>query len=113
MPKTKTYPDRTLENAIRAAGHRCPCLWEMRGPKNTEVAWIVAYAVGHSVVMVQTFKNGNGWNAYSSAPTIRVDDTIADVLERAGLAPGDDGDDNPFHPESPEGRAWDDGETVA
>lgn len=84
--KQAIYPDHTLENAVRAAGHSCRCLWEMKGPPRTLIAWLVAYDINGRVCIVQTFKDGNGWNVYTACNSIGIDDTVADVLARCGLA---------------------------
>lgn len=88
MPDTKPgkYPDRTLEERCRAAGATVRCLWQMRGPKNTVIAWMECLQVGSGVVIVQTFKGG-GWEAYSSLPVNEIDATVADVLARCGVKP--------------------------
>jgi hypothetical protein len=85
--RKRTYPDQTLENAARAAGIDIAVFWEMRGPPNTFVDWMVAYSIGHTPVIVQTYKNGNGWNAFTPCQSIAVDETIADVFKRCGVEP--------------------------
>ena len=80
--KSGKYPDRTLEHAVRAAGISCRCLWEIKGPKDTGIAWMAAYLVGHQVCLVQTFKDGGGWNAFTPCSSGRIDDTVADVIAR-------------------------------
>jgi hypothetical protein len=81
----KTYPDRTFEEAARKAGAPVQCLWEMKGPRNTAIAWLSALSVNGRVVIVQTYTDGNGWEVYSPAPTLNVDATIQDALARCGV----------------------------
>lgn len=85
------YPDHTLEDALRNHGADVGCLWELRGPKNTDVAWIVCYGVRGlgcgSVVLVETYKSG-GWEAFTTNDKNDTQSTIADVLSRVGLANG-------------------------
>jgi hypothetical protein len=82
----RTNPDHTFENRVRAAGHRCHALWEMRGPKDTNVAWIVAYAIdGKGPVLVQTYEDGDGWDAFSPCRSNEVGATVTDALTRLGV----------------------------
>jgi hypothetical protein len=81
---TKIYPDHTLENELRERGIWAKCLWEMRGPKDTDIAWMVAYAIAGSVVIVQTYKSG-GWQVYLPSQSIRTDETVGEVIERCDL----------------------------
>ncbi len=83
--RKRTYPDQTLEKALRASGVRVVVLWEIKGPKDTSVDWMVGYQAGSWPVIVQTYTDGNGWNAFTPARTIDVDKTIADVFARCGI----------------------------
>lgn len=85
MPR---FPDQTLERRIVEAGATVRCMWQMKGPKDTGVAWLVCLMVGKrgDMVIVETFHHG-GWNAFSAPHSNSVDDTIADVLERCGVKP--------------------------
>jgi hypothetical protein len=84
---TKTYPDHTLENALRARGVPVWALSEIRGPNDTNIAWIVNYAVGKSLVIVHTYKDGDGWDAFTSLHNLNsVEATIDDVMERCGMS---------------------------
>ena len=83
--RKRTYPDQTLENAARKAGVRVVVLWEMKGPANTAVDWMVGYQLGSWPCIVQTYTDGNGWNAFTPNNSNRVDDTIADVFNRCGV----------------------------
>lgn len=83
MTSTIKYPNTVLEKALRERGVDCRCLWEHRGPKNTFIAWIVAYLVNGRVVMVQTYKEG-GWDAFTPNSENDVEATIKDVMARTG-----------------------------
>lgn len=85
MPR---FPNRTLEERAIAAGANVRCMWQIKGPKDTGVAWLECLQIGPrgDVVIVETFHHG-GWNAFSAPHSNRVDDTIADVLERCGVKP--------------------------
>lgn len=81
----RTYPDHTLEKAARAAGARVVVLWEVRGPEHTAVDWMVGYQIGKWCVIVQTYTDGNGWNAFLSNKTNDTYQTIADVLNHCEI----------------------------
>jgi hypothetical protein len=85
MPKSD-YPDRTLETRVREAGARVAVMWQMRGPKDTGVAWLECFQIGErgDLVIVETFKHG-GWNAFSAPHSNSVNATVADTLERCGV----------------------------
>lgn len=82
--KTKTYPSHVLADACRAAGATVHLLWEVRGPRETAVAWMSCYQIGRSTCIVQTY-SGNGWNAYTPCNSIGIEETIADVLNRCSV----------------------------
>lgn len=50
----KTYPDRTLENALQERGIPFRCMWETKGPSNTGIAWITGFLIRDRMVIVQT-----------------------------------------------------------
>ncbi|WP_293862404.1 hypothetical protein [uncultured Alsobacter sp.] len=56
----KTYPDNRLEKSLRERGARVMCVWQMRGPKGTDVAWMEYLSVDGAPVIVQTYKSGGG-----------------------------------------------------
>jgi hypothetical protein len=80
MPK-KTYPDRALETRLRERGATVLCLWELRGPKNTSVAWITCYSVHapdgrySGIIIVETFKDG-GWLDFKASETADINATL-------------------------------------
>ena len=81
----KTYPDHTLRDALYNAGHSYRLMWEIRGPKNTSIAWMTCYLVNGCTVIVQTFKDRCGWQAFTHNHSIGVDDVVADVIAHCGL----------------------------
>lgn len=82
MSKTKVYPSTVLADAARAAGARVILAWEMPGPAITQVAWLSCYMINDGLCIVETFRDGNGWEALTSLPDRDVAATIADVLNR-------------------------------
>ena len=80
--KTKTYPSHVLEDELRQRGIAVQCVWEMRGPPNTFVEWIVCYIVGNTVMLVETHKNGHGWNAFTPCADGEISATVDDVIAR-------------------------------
>lgn len=83
--RQKVYPDHTFENAARSAGARVVVLWEEKGPKNTEIAWNTCYFVNGRPAIVQTYKDGAGWNVFTPAETNDIDKSVADALNRCGV----------------------------
>ena len=79
-----TYPDPTFETAAIAAGANVQCLWQMKGPRSTGVAWMECLSVNGSVVLVQTYEGG-GWEVYSACRSNSVAETIADAFARCGI----------------------------
>lgn len=80
---------KTAENpregckAFEARFPAARCLWEQRVPR---VGMIAAYALGKTIVLIQEYANGNGWNAFT--PTTdegRVDLTLDAIAKRAGI----------------------------
>lgn len=80
MAKPKTYPDTTLQGLLTARGLTVRCMWEIPGPKDTQIAWITAYAVNGTVILVQTYSGGNGWEAYLPCQSISVGETVDAVV---------------------------------
>lgn len=79
MPKT--YPDRFLQNALREKDLEARLMWDMKGPKDTSIAWVSCYVVNRSLVLVETFEGG-GWEAFTPPQTNHINETIDDVLQR-------------------------------
>lgn len=77
-----SHPDNTLADRLREAGATVRTLWEAPGPKGTAIAWLTGLAVNGRVVIVQTYANGHGWDAYSASPSNDIAATVADVLAR-------------------------------
>jgi glycerophosphoryl diester phosphodiesterase len=66
---THTYPDNTLAQELRKRGFAVHINWEIKGPKDTEIAWMTHLVAtdgksNFGTMIVQTFKDGNGWNVY-------------------------------------------------
>ena len=81
---SKVYPNRTVEEAARAAGAQVVCLWQMKGPPHTLIEWMEGLLINGTVCLIQTFREG-GWQAYTPCQSNRTDDTLADVLNRCGV----------------------------
>lgn len=89
----KTYPDRTLENALQERGIPFRCMWETKGPSNTGIAWITGFLIRDRMVIVQTFRNHGrirGWEAYISANDRTVNGTIEEVIKACTAEEGGD-----------------------
>jgi hypothetical protein len=80
---SKIYPSTALVDTIRklVPDAAVRCLWEVKGPKDTGIAWMACYAIGKSLCIVQTFTEG-GWTAYTPNAENDVAATVADVLNR-------------------------------
>ena len=87
-PATKVYPDETLVKAARAAGAVVRCLWQVKNPGGSRVAWLECWQIGGSVALIQTFDFG-GWDVFTPCASRNVAETIADAFNRCGVeAPG-------------------------
>ncbi len=75
----KLYPNHTLENALRDKGISCPCLWEQ---KTTAGGYLVAYLVQGVVVIVQTYPDGRGWQAFVPVESNKVSETVDEIIRR-------------------------------
>lgn len=78
--QTKTYPNTTLEKALRERGVPIRLMWEVPGPKDTMVAWLSCYLVNARVVIVQTYKDGNGWQVYTPVEDATITGTVEQVI---------------------------------
>jgi hypothetical protein len=58
------FPNRDLEQALRQEDLTVQVMWQEKGPPNTEVAWMECLLVDGRLVIVQTYKDGNGWQAF-------------------------------------------------
>jgi hypothetical protein len=83
--RKKIYPDQTLEQVARKAGATVLCMWEIPGPSHVSWAWLTCYGINGTVCLVQTYRDGNGWEAYTPCGSNDVATTIADVLNRCGV----------------------------
>lgn len=80
--ESKKYPNKTLQSRLRDRDVECRLMWEIKGPKDTDVSWLSCYLVGrNTVIHVSTYKSG-GWDAYLPAAFgVEVDDTVNSVLK--------------------------------
>ena len=84
-PKEKIYPSHVLEDELRMRGVQVQCMWEYKGPPETFVEWIVCYLVGNTPMIVQTFKDRRGWEAFTPCSDGKVKGTVDDVIARCCL----------------------------
>jgi len=82
MPKI--YPNHVIEDAAREAGAFVCCLWEVKGPKDTDIAWMSAFNINGVIALVQTYKSG-GFEVYTPGSHLSIDETINDALARCGV----------------------------
>jgi hypothetical protein len=87
MTKQKTYPNTVLVDALQDMGIYRRLMWEIPGPKNTELEWISCYLVevpgqDISIIHVVTFKDYNGWDVLVSVNQVKIQETIDEVLRR-------------------------------
>ena len=74
------YPDNTLELALREKGFTVQCMWQMKGPKNSMVAWIECLLVDRVLFIVETYNENQGWDVFiqsSKGQTSAVIDQVA------------------------------------
>lgn len=83
-----TLPSDIFATELRQRGIDYQVFWEIKGPKNTSIAWITCYRVLSGIVLVQTFDHG-GWNALTDCPSNNIADTIADVIARVSNKEGE------------------------
>lgn len=82
MSKTKIPPSTVLCDRLRAAGCPSTLMWRIDGPLSGGIAWTSCYMVEGRSVIVLTFRDGNGWDAYTNCDSNNIDATVADVLAR-------------------------------
>lgn len=83
---TEVHPKRPstiLETELKARGIHPRRLWEMRGPKDTDITWMHALMLDRGIVIVQTFSYG-GWDAYTALNDSQISATVDDVIARCG-----------------------------
>jgi hypothetical protein len=71
---TKSYPNTDIQRAIRANGDECRLLWEILGPKDTQIAWLSCYAAAKGTFIVRTYKDGNGYDVLCQDINPPIDD---------------------------------------
>jgi len=79
----KVYPNTLLAERCREAGATVRLVWEERGPKNSNVAFLTCYLINQTLCIVATYSDG--WDAYTPCQSLKVDDAIADVFARCGV----------------------------
>lgn len=65
MTKTKSYPSHTFARLAREAGFEPRLFWEIKGPKDTAIAWLSCYVIKGRVFHVITYDN-DGWDVLRS-----------------------------------------------
>lgn len=72
----KSYPNVAIQRAINSLDGGAPCrlLWEMPGPKNTQIAWLSCYSAGKGTFIVRTYKDGNGYDVLCTDMNPPIDD---------------------------------------
>lgn len=79
--KEKTYPSHVLAEALRANNIGVCLLWEIPGPRDTEIAWLSCYQVSMQICIVETFHDC-GWQAFTPNTENGTDATVKDVMNR-------------------------------
>ena len=84
MPKKieRDYPDHTLEEELNKRTIPWICLWEIKATKHCNFAWLVGYLInGHRIVIVQTYRQRRGWQAFIASAKANVSATVDEVLD--------------------------------
>ena len=85
MAKTeRVYPDNQLIDHLRAAGLHPHCMWQVKGPKDTSVAWMECWMCSGQVFIIQTFKGSAGgwWEVFLPCRETTIPATINEVINR-------------------------------
>lgn len=82
---TKVFADRRLEDRARKEGLNVQLLWEINGPKNTDVAKISMYIINNLLVAVHTYGAG-GFNIFPAVEGITISGSIEQVIDKARTA---------------------------
>lgn len=85
LKSTKTYPSRVLVDELFKRDIPCSLMWEIPGPKDTQIAFLSAYLIRARVVIVQTWKDGNGWEVYMPAKENMIQATVEEVIAHCTL----------------------------
>jgi hypothetical protein len=80
--KDRDYPSRVLVDEIRKRDIPCRLMWEIKGPKDTQIAWITCYLIQRTIVHVLTYTGKNGWDALTPCQSLKIDETVQEVLDR-------------------------------
>jgi len=89
----KQHPDTTLESVLVKLGFDVRCMWQKAGAPEDGWAWLEMLSISggpndmprgpgaapHSMVIVQTFKDG-GWDCYRGSHTNSTVETIRQVM---------------------------------
>lgn len=90
--RRRESPSAVFADAARAAGAEVRLGWEIPGPDGTLVEWLSCYLVNGSVAIVETFKDGGGWDVFTPCGQNNTDATLADAFNRLGVkSPGGEG----------------------
>lgn len=79
---TRTPPNTTLPDKCIEAGLRARLMWEIAGPKNSRIAWLSCYAIGHSIAIVETYAGNNGWSVMTPPKSMGIEDAVKDTIAR-------------------------------
>lgn len=76
-------PERKFIPLLEGKGVAVELLWDLKGPKDTQITWLSAYALDHSMsncIIITTFEHG-GWDVLVQASRSNVIlDTLNAVL---------------------------------
>lgn len=92
MPK---FANTTLIDKLSAAGLSCQCQWQVKGTRGAAYSWIECWLVAHpggapTPVLIMTYQNEGGWEAFTPCNVNRIDATVADVIARTRRMPNSD-----------------------
>jgi hypothetical protein len=80
--KMTAFPNTSLENELRARGVAVHCIWQQRLSANIRPTWIECLSVNGRPILVLTYADGNGWEAFTSDRGNHIGQTVEDVIAR-------------------------------